>query len=294
MAMPLDASQRVMLRVGMTLIELLVVIAIIGVLVTLVVPAVQAVRETARRAQCQNNLRQLVIAMDLHEGQHRGFPIGCVGCMATSPADGTPPASLRFIAWNVQLLPHIEEQELWRQFDFTTRSFLPPNKAIGANVISTFLCPSTESTEVLSPKGLWKGMAFTDYGGIYGVEGPGHDVDSNNSDASQWLRTDSLGVMLYEVPVTRREITDGLSKTVSIAEASGRRISQETEWANGHNVFAQEASTPINGPLVQINEIGSPHPGGASLSFCDGHVEFVNESIEQRALNAMLTKAGAE
>jgi prepilin-type processing-associated H-X9-DG protein len=59
-------------------------------------------------------------------------------------------------------------------------------------------------------------------------------------------------------------------------------------------VFAQEASTPINGPLVQINEIGSPHPGGASLAFCDGHVEFVDETIDQPVLNAMLTKAGGE
>jgi prepilin-type N-terminal cleavage/methylation domain-containing protein/prepilin-type processing-associated H-X9-DG protein len=288
------ASQRAAVSAGMTLVELLVVVAIIGVLVAIMLPAVQAARETARRAQCQNNLRQIGVAMDLHADQHRGYPVGCIGCMATSPADGSPPVPLRFIAWNVQLLPYLEEASLWRQFDFTTRSFLPPNKALGANVISTFLCPSTESTEVLSPKGLWKEMAFTDYGGIYGVEGPGHDVDSEGTDASQWLRRESLGVMLYEVPVTRKQVTDGLSKTVSMAEASGRRISQETEWANGHNVFAQEASTPINGPLVQINEIGSPHPGGASLAFCDGHVEFVGETIEQPALNAMMTKSGGE
>jgi prepilin-type N-terminal cleavage/methylation domain-containing protein/prepilin-type processing-associated H-X9-DG protein len=287
-------SQRAVVRPGMTLVELLVVVAIIGVLVALLLPAVQAARETARRAQCQNNLRQLGVAMDLHADQHRGYPIGCIGCMPTLPPEGTPPAPLRFISWNVQLLPHLDESALWRLFDFNTRSFLPPNKDVGAYVISSFLCPSTDSTEVLSPKGLWKGMAFTDYGGIYGVEGPNHDVDPEEINPSQWLRRQSLGVMLYEVAVTRKEITDGLSKTVSIAEASGRRISQETEWANGHNVFAQEASTPINGPLVQINEIGSPHPGGASLAFSDGHVEFVDETIDQPVLNAMLTKAGGE
>jgi prepilin-type N-terminal cleavage/methylation domain-containing protein/prepilin-type processing-associated H-X9-DG protein len=281
-------------RAGMTLIELLVVLAIIGTLVALILPAVQAARESSRRAQCQNNLRQLATAMDLHSDQDRGYPIGCIGCMAKTPVAGEPPVPLRFIAWNVQLLPHLEETALWRQFDFSNRSFLPPNKAVGTNVLSVFLCPSTESEELFSTKGLWKGMAFTDYGGIYGVEGPGHDVDSEDANVSQWLRHESLGVMLYEEAVTRKQVTDGLSKTASVGEASARRLSQETEWVNGHNVFAQEASTPINGPAVQINEIGSPHPGGASLAFCDGRVEFVAEAIDQTVLNAMLTKAGGE
>ena len=59
-------------------------------------------------------------------------------------------------------------------------------------------------------------------------------------------------------------------------------------------MFAQEISTPINGTVQLINEIGSPHPGGAMLVFCDARVEFVAESIDQAVLNAMLTKAGGE
>jgi prepilin-type processing-associated H-X9-DG protein len=66
------------------------------------------------------------------------------------------------------------------------------------------------------------------------------------------------------------------------------------EWVNGHNLLAQEQSTPINGVTGLVDEIGSPHPGGASLVFCDGRVEFVMETIEQPVLNAMLTKAGGE
>src|SRR6202012_6217028 len=99
--------------------------------------------------------------------------------------------------------------------------------------------------------------------------------------------------MLYEDAVAPREITDGLSKTACVAETVLRR-QVESEWINGNNVFAQEASTPINVSSGLGNEIGSPHPGGASLAFCDGHVEFVAETIEQSVLNALLTKAGGD
>jgi prepilin-type processing-associated H-X9-DG protein len=107
------------------------------------------------------------------------------------------------------------------------------------------------------------------------------------------LRDDSLGVMLYELAVAPREIVDGLSRTAAVGETVLRRRS-ESEWINGHNVFAQEAATPINHASSQGNEIGSTHPGGASLVFCDTHVEFVGESIDQTVLIALLTKAGGE
>src|SRR6476620_2564311 len=90
-----------------------------------------------------------------------------------------------------------------------------------------------------------------------------------------------------------KEIIDGLSKTACIGETMLRRRT-ESEWINGNNVYAQEASTPINAKSGLGNETGSPHPGGASLAFCDGHVEFVAETVEQAALNAMMTKAGGE
>jgi prepilin-type N-terminal cleavage/methylation domain-containing protein/prepilin-type processing-associated H-X9-DG protein len=279
---------------GMTLIELLVVVAIIGMLTTLVLPAVQAARETARRAHCHSNLRQLGFAMSLHAERDGEFPIGCIGCKFVVPPPSGPPARQRFIAWNVQLLPFLEQPDLWNAFDFSIPSYRPANKDVGVNVLPVFLCPSTPSEVVIAPSGLWKGTAFTDYGGVYGVEGPGHDLDPPDANSLQWLRDESLGVLVYEKPVREREVTDGLSNTACIAETSARRLAQETEWVNGHNVFAQEASTRINGSVNQINEIGSPHPGGASLAFCDGHVEFVAETIEQQVLQAMLTKAGGE
>jgi prepilin-type N-terminal cleavage/methylation domain-containing protein len=274
-----------------TLVELLIVIAIIGALVALLLPAVQAARESARRGQCHSHLHQLGVAMTLHAEHGRAFSIGCTGCKLILPPAGDPPAQQRFISWNVHLLPFLEQTALHDAFDFSIPSYRPANKPIAANVLDVFLCPSTVEPALRQPKGLWQGAAFTDYAGIYGVEGEGRTADK--PEATQWLREEWLGVMLYEVGVAPREITDGLSKTACIGETILRRQT-ESEWVNGHNLFAQEGSTPINSASGLSNEIGSPHPGGAALVFSDAHVQFVAETIDQAVLNAMLTKAGGE
>ena len=85
----------------------------------------------------------------------------------------------------------------------------------------------------------------------------------------------------------------GLVTGVPIAETVDRRET-ETEWVSGQNLFAQQESSPINTDIDPGNEIGSPHPSGASLVFCDAHVEFVMETIDQSVLIAMLTKSGGE
>jgi prepilin-type processing-associated H-X9-DG protein/prepilin-type N-terminal cleavage/methylation domain-containing protein len=274
---------------GLTLVELLVVVAIVGSLVALLMPAVQAARESARRAECQNNLRQLGLAINLHADRAGAYPVGCIGCRSKPPADGAPPAPLRFISWNVQLLPPLEQRELHAAFDFAQAAYAPPNKAVGAEIIAEFLCPSTPSPELVSTDFTWRGAAFTDYGGVYGVEGIGR---SGEPGATQTLNDASLGVLLYEDPVARHEVTDGLSKTAAIAELVDRR-KDGIVWINGHNLVAQDQSTPINAVGLD-DEIGSPHPGGASLAFCDGHVRFIAESIDQAVLIALLTKAGGE
>jgi prepilin-type processing-associated H-X9-DG protein len=276
---------------AVTLLELLVVVSIIGALMALVLPAVQAAREAARRGQCQHHLRQLGIAAITHESRSAALPIGCVGCRLSLVPGGGPPAPQRFIAWNVNILPLMELPQLWDRFDYSKPSYWPANKEVGAAIVDEFLCPSTAEEALRQPTGLWKGTAFTDYAGIYGVEGEGRTA--TNANAAQWLLADSLGVMLYEQPVASREIVDGLSRTAMIAETLLRR-QIESEWVNGHNVFAQEQSTRINHPSGIGNDIGSPHPGGAALVFCDGHVAFVSETIEQRVLISLLTKAGGE
>jgi prepilin-type processing-associated H-X9-DG protein len=271
------------------------VIAVIGVLVALLLPGIQAARESARRAHCHNNLRQIGIGLALYTNAAGTFPVGCIG----GPNYLHDP---RVLSWNVQALPYLEQQSIHDRFDFSTSSTPSRNKTIAATIISLFLCPSVPDAQLVSTSGLWKGAAFTDYGGLYGVEGDGRNVqvpdaisltDSGESRELQTLRDDSLGVMIYDVGVPPRAITDGLSKTACVAESTWRRNEGYAEWANGHNIFAKDQSASINGEGL-YNEIGSAHPGGASLVFCDAHVEFLAETVEQPVLNAMLTKAGGD
>jgi prepilin-type N-terminal cleavage/methylation domain-containing protein/prepilin-type processing-associated H-X9-DG protein len=278
-------------RRGFTIVELLVVVAIIGALVALLLPAVQAAREASRRAQCQSNLRQIGLALSSYEGRQKAFPIGCIGCRYTPPMPGQPPKVQLFLSWNAHLLPDLEQAALWHSIDLAVPTYSEPNRTTGATQLGAFLCPSTDIDERLSRGGLWKGQAFTDYGGLYGVEGKGHEA--TDPDALQWLDDKWLGVLVYENAVRARDIADGIAYTAAVAEMLRRRES-ETEWLCGHNVFAQDGESPINGDSQLGNEIGSPHPGGALLAFCDGHVEFISESLSQRALNALLTRAGEE
>ena len=282
-----------LLRGGMTLVELLVVMAIIGVMVALLLPAVQAAREAARRTQCHNNLRQLGLAMTLHEEHARAFPIGCIGCKFIAPPAGGPPALLRYLAWNVQVLPYLEESPLWQTIDQSIPSYKPANNPAAATIVDVFLCPSTVERTSLSakPRALEGCSVHRLRGHLWrrGRRPHGHRSECDAMAGRPMARRDAL----RRGGRAARTITDGLSKTACIAETVLRRQT-ESEWINGNNLFAQEASTPINQASGLGNDIGSPHPGGASLVFCDNHVEFLAETIEQPVLNALLTKAGGE
>jgi prepilin-type processing-associated H-X9-DG protein/prepilin-type N-terminal cleavage/methylation domain-containing protein len=267
---------------GFTLVELLVVVTIIGVLTALLLPAVQAARETSRRTRCANNLRQQGLALIGFESDRRTLPIGCIDCLE-SPQ--------RFHSWNSQILPWLEQAALRKQLDFAVPSYQAPNISAAVQTLDVFVCPSTLEEEVVGKNGLWRGAAFTDYGGLYGVEGEGRDA--LEEDNSQPLELASLGVMVYDEPVAYRDVLDGLSQTAAIAEMKLRRR-VECEWISGHNIFAQEQATPINSASGLGNDVGSPHPGGAQVAFCDGHVAFLSEQMEQLALIALLTRAGEE
>jgi prepilin-type N-terminal cleavage/methylation domain-containing protein/prepilin-type processing-associated H-X9-DG protein len=270
---------------GFTLVELLVVVAVIGVLVALLLPAVQAARESSRRTRCANNLRQQGLALVNFEAQRRELPIGCIGCLFVKDQPQ------RFLSWNAQLLPWLEQAPLHQQLDFATPSHKAPNITAGVQTIDLFLCPSTLEREIVNATGLWKTAAFTDYGGVYGVEGIGRDALEESN--KQHLELPSLGVLVYDEGVPYRDVTDGLSHTVAVAELNLRR-QVECEWINGQNIFAQDQETPINALSSLKYDVGSPHPGGAQVAFCDGHVEFLSEQLEQAALNALLTRAGEE
>ncbi len=273
------------LRAGFTLVELLVVVAIIGLLLAILVPAVQQSREAARSCQCQNRLRQLSLASLTFESDRGALPVGCLGCRDSS-------AQPRFRSWIAELLPFLDEQSVFDSIDTRRPVFGNDNLQAGQEIVTGLLCPSTRSSQQTSSGSLWHGRAFTDYGGIYGVEGDG--CQSDDMRATQTLAKPFLGVMLYETATPLRSIVDGTSHTVAIGEMLVRRQPGECEWINGHHLFAQEKSTPVNSASGLGNDLGSPHPGGAWSTFCDGHVGWLSNEMDQQTLNALLTKSGKD
>ncbi|QDT70419.1 Type II secretion system protein G precursor [Planctomycetes bacterium MalM25] len=268
---------RIGTRSGFTLVELLVVIAIVGVLVALLLPAVQAARESARRSACENHLRQIGLALTLFAEHDAVLPIGCVGC-------GQFPAG-KLTAWNTRLLAQLEHPALADAYDFDLAAWHDTNRVLATRV-PEFLCPSEPLERLEEPSGYWRGCAYTDYGGLFGVEGVAAGDEGS-------IRENRLGVLVYDTPVRLAEITDGLTHTLAVAETLERRVS-EVVWTNGHNVFAQEASAPVNGASITGGDLGGPHPGGALAVRCDAGVEFLANETDQAVLVAWLTRAGGE
>ena len=142
-------------RKGFTLVELLVVIAIIGILVALLLPAVQAARESARRTQCTNQLRQLGLAVLNFESTHRYLPPGGPTCgqdqpswwVAGNQSGGGSPGSCYGPNWAVQLFSFVEKGSL---ADLAQQALNDPQIAERANPFDTWTCRRSERTGGLS------------------------------------------------------------------------------------------------------------------------------------------------
>ena len=134
---------------GFTLVELLVVIAIIGILIGMLLPAVQAVREAARRTSCANNIRQIALAVLNYESAHQHFPVNQIGPGMLDATHGDYEEG--YYSWLVPLLPHVEQNNLYNSFDRCCNngdgdsykvSNTHENAGAVATPVSTFLCPS--------------------------------------------------------------------------------------------------------------------------------------------------------
>src|SRR5262249_50598736 len=131
---------------GFTLVELLVVIAIIGILIALLLPAVQQARETARRIQCVNHLKQIALAAHGYTDQHGLLPPSGVVAEKTASYGSTQypvfdQQSGKMFSWAVLLLPFLEETNLYNQFDQTRTALDQPNEPQETSV-PVYLCPS--------------------------------------------------------------------------------------------------------------------------------------------------------
>ncbi len=252
-------------RHAFTLVELLVVIAIIGILIAMLLPAVQSVRESARRTTCSNNLRQIGIALSAYHSTHEEFPVGCTEWR------GTAKPGARQIAWSARVLPQLEQQIVFDGLELNEAFDAPANATAAATVIQTFICPRGQRGSQLS-----EGRGPADYGGIYGerINGP------NNP---------PKGIMLHDTGVAADEIADGLSSTIIVAEDVDW---PDGQWINGRNLFDQAFA--INAAPAFENDIRSGHQGGANSVFAGGSVHFLSETMALSTLAALCTRDSGE
>jgi prepilin-type N-terminal cleavage/methylation domain-containing protein/prepilin-type processing-associated H-X9-DG protein len=287
---------------GFTLVELLVVIAIIGVLVALLLPAVQSAREAARRTQCQNNLKQMGLAVHGYEDTWKRMPSSLMGGETSCQDDG--------LGWGLALLPFMEQKALYDQIAIPANTkpcalgdyFRANNKPIpgGETPLKTYRCPTSMLPKVVPP--LWAlpgggnlppqndimiGYAINDYksagGSCWGDDGVIH----------KWM----------EAPGNRRfaEVTDGLSNTLMIGESSyvtgnsttaPSRVEDWPIWIGGPSTDESvrtngRTNSPINCQCTATTMVKainddcnfSYHSGGAQFVFCDGSVKFISQNI---------------
>jgi prepilin-type N-terminal cleavage/methylation domain-containing protein/prepilin-type processing-associated H-X9-DG protein len=298
---------------GFTLIELLVVIAIIAILIGLLLPAVQKVRDAAARMSCQNNLKQIGLACHNYADVNKSaFPPAWT--LTPSPLNGGH-------AWGTHVLPFLEQDNLFRQYDMKIPMMTAGNIAVISQRVKTFECPSSPTQNRLYneniPAGALPGLpalAWQAWAGDYTATSGilGNTLNACFTPAGGGARE---GAMVFNLPTAIVAIQDGTSNTILVGELAARPavyrqrrqvattvIASGAGWGdplNGECWFAGSLAdgTGSNGPCVVncTNERGRGlygfHTGGANVALCDGSVRFLSESMRNCTFAFMVTKA---
>ncbi len=306
---------------GFTLIELLVVIAIVAVLVGLLLPAVQKVRAAASRLSCQNNLKQIGLALHNHQAALGRLPSG----------RGTPTPAI--FSPHAYLLPHLEQDNLRGLIDFSAppATFtVPPatvydgarNYPAATTLVRTFVCPA-DPTGGRVPGSAFAGTSYAANAG---------------SGANSGALAGGDGVFFLGSAVRLEDVVDGTSNTAAFSErwmgAGGagpgdvRRVMLEipgsgdttaatcrppngawntergAKWIVGNygNTLYNHAEPPnpagfdCTNATQQKGRLAArgDHGGGVNVLLCDGSVRFVRDGVAPPAWRALATRAGGE
>ena len=300
---------------GFTLIELLVVIAIIGLLVSLLLPAIQSAREMARRSQCSNNMRQMALAMNIYHESLKSLPPGnlILDSLKENACHVAGTVYCGSMGWAAFILPYLEQVPLYDKIDFDTYAYTPEaddcsghegavgderNKEVGENVPAVFTCPSATRQ--------------SKYHKDYGVNGDRHYPESTN---------EGNGLFLSNSGIRFADVTDGLSNTFMLMEAShhrwwlreGSTTPEETRfganpfiWVNGggqgyviseYGMATRCVQAKVNSKEVEVPTRGarSDHAGrGVISAMGDASIHFISEKIDFGVYQGLFTRSGGE
>jgi prepilin-type N-terminal cleavage/methylation domain-containing protein/prepilin-type processing-associated H-X9-DG protein len=297
-------------RDGFTLVELLVVIAIIGVLVALLLPAVQMARESARRMQCQNHLKQIGIAFHNHHDTFNHLPTGGWGwSYVGDPDEGF--AEKQPGGWTYNILPFIEQNAL-RQIGAGQTGTLKQAdlKRLVETPVKFYNCPSRRPA-VLYPvpvqpanaaQGVFQG-AKTDYSVNAGDQLADQGKDGGSPTPPVVGQFEYTGICYIRSKIRLAEITDGTVNTIMVGEKhlavqhyrTGQDLSDNENlyvgFDNDHFRSTNNTKTGAVGNIrfpprvdsrqADLRVFGSAHPGGFNALLCDGSVRNISYNISE-------------
>src|SRR5262245_24132226 len=277
-----NSRRRAVPKRGFTLVELLVVIAIIGVLIALLLPAVQKVRESAARTQCQNNLKQIGLAFHHHHDSHKGFPTGgWANWTPPSYVNGQPLVGRQQQAgWGFQILPYIEGDAAWKAGAVV--AIATPNQV--------FFCPSRRFPQTIT---FLDGYSPTLTGGQ--LTHALCDYAASNLEGT--------GVVRRFEPVRFAEITDGTSNTLLVGEKRlnlaflGQPQHDDNEgytcgWDQDTVRRTNRSPAPdFWGVGDGQRRFGSSHPGQFNAVLADGSVRGIRYGIRAQTFRRLGDKA---
>ena len=307
-------------RTAFTLIELLVVIAIIAVLIALLLPAVQQARESARRTQCKNNLKQIGLALHNYHDTMGVLPYATANAGQCVGAGGT---ITNHTGW-LYLLPYFDQAPLYGQFNFNAAtgnratgggtlagggSIVSGNAPLTTRILTALICPSDDGKKVYTG-------ADTTYGsGIANTARTSYGFSVSNANGCTLWDNEALGSRCLFGYGSRSKLDDckeGTSNTVAVVETTLEVYDGVTgSWACAQHVGL--GVQLVNPPNVRLNNwiccawqappntnfrkgrngewgsAGSVHDGGLHLLLADGSVRFANENIDTTLRNNLAT-----
>ena len=277
-------------RLGFTLVELLVVIAIIGILVGLLLPAVQAAREAARRVSCMNNQTQLGLGIHHHEFSMEHLPAGSIN--PNGPVTNQPVG--QDVSWIVSILPYIEQEAAFQQFDIEAGAYAESNQPVRALVIPTLFCPSNPMEQTRVENEMTEGAITI---GLNNYVGCHHDSEAR-------IDEDNAGLLYLNSDVRYSDIFDGSAHTILLGECKQNQNSlgwvsgspgtlrntsgfdKRDPWMPDETTGEEEAET--------VGMFGSFHPGGAIFTFADGSTRFLSSTIDENLFRQYGNRADGE